>query len=285
MQRFFLLIILGFFLVVGVGWLSHRAVAADEPADFATLTAPLEKQEGLFTFYGDAHSGKAYLAVSPGQLNQNFLLMATLESGVGEAGLFRGRPVNEFLIQFRPAPNDQLQVVVPNTYLQPPQTGPDGRDRTSNRQFFSDSVVMAAKVVSVDPDTQAQLIDLSDLLLKQDLPDLRGALSYGLGGYSMNDDLSQLDQLQVFPQNVELGATLAFTGDGKGGDSLSLLFGPALRNLADRRGFSLQVRYSLSALPYSNGYRPRRATSPRFFGYRPWRAAPTDLTATSTVGT
>ncbi len=236
-----------------------KSPTAAGPSDFSALTSTLNRQDGLFTIYSSTASGKSYLAIAPEQLNRNFLLMATLESGVGEAGLFRGRPINQFLMQFRPAPDGQIQIVVPNTYLQPPGSDTDARSRELRQQSFSDSTILAANVVSVDPVSQAQLIDLSQLLLKQDLADLNYSLSYSLSGYGLNEELSRLEQFQAFPENVELGAALTFSGTGKSSEPLTFLLGQPLRSLADRRGFSLQVRYSLSALPDNPTYRPRPA--------------------------
>jgi hypothetical protein len=223
---------------------------------FEEVTEGLEKQDGLFTLYSDLEDGKAYLALQPEQLNQNYLLLATLESGVGEAGLFRGWPITDLLIQFRDLPGDRIQVVVPNTYIRNPG-GEDWQQRLLDTSF-SDSIVLVVKVVSIDPDSQAKLIDLSALLLDQDLANLTQTFSWVLGGYARNSELSRLDSLKMFPKNLEVGTIMGFSGGG-GTDPLAGLFGFTLQGIPDSRGFSLDVRFSLSALPMNNGYRPRLA--------------------------
>lgn len=228
----------------------------DQLRPFEDVTTGLSKQEGVFTTYSDLATGKAYLAIRPNQINQNFLLATTLESGLGEAGLFRGWPVNDLLIQFREVPGDRLEVVVPNTYIRDPH-GPNWQ-RQLLETSFSDSVIFAVNVVSVDPETQAKLIDLSNLVLEKDIADLTQALSWAIGGYSRNSELSRLTKVDSFPENLEIGTVIGFSGGGAL-DPFASLFGVALRSLPDSRGFSLNLRYSFSALPERTGYRPRAA--------------------------
>ena len=236
---------------------------ADEPRKptglrpFEELTKELEKQEGLFTTYSDLQKGKSYLALRPEQLNQNFLLIATLESGVGEAGLFRGWPINDLLVQFREVPGDRLQVVVPNTYVRNPE-GQDWQQRLLESSF-SDSVIFAVDIVSIDPESQAKLIDLSGLMMERDLANLAQRLGWVVSGYSRNPETSRVNSLEIFPQNLEIDTTVGFSGGGIPTDPIAALFGFSLQGLADDRGFTLGVRYSLSALPENNGYQPRTA--------------------------
>ncbi|MEO1298022.1 MAG: zinc-dependent metalloprotease, partial [Cyanobacteria bacterium J06636_16] len=195
---------------------------------------------------------------SPGiSRNRNLLLIATLESGLGEAGLFRGWPINDLLVQFREMPGDRLQVVVPNTYIRNPE-GQDWQQRLLDGSF-SDSVIFAIDVVSVDPASQAKLIDLSDLVMESDVANLAQSLGWVISGYSRNPDLSSIGRLKNFEQNLELDATVGFIGSSSNGDPFAALFGPSLRGLADDRGFTLQVHYSISALPEQSSYRPRQA--------------------------
>lgn len=224
---------------------------------FDKLTEDLEKHEGLFTLYSDLKKGKSYLALNPEQLNQNFLLTATIDSGLGEAGLFRGWPINDLLIQFQELPGDRLQVVVPNAYVRNPE-GQAWQQRLLDSSF-SDSVIFAVNVVSIDPASQAKLIDLSQLIMERDPANLTQMLSWFVSGYSRNPDLSRFTSLKTFPSNVEIGANIGFSGGGIPSDPFAALFRVSLQSLPDSRGFTLGVRYSLSALPENNGYRPRLA--------------------------
>jgi len=239
------------------GRLNEEGTEEDLLRPFEEVTDGLDKQEGLFTLYSNVKEGEAYLALQPEQLNKNYLLLATLESGLGEAGLFRGWPINDLLIQFREMPGDRIQIVVPNTYVRNP--GGEGWQQRLLETSFSDSIIFAVKVVSIDPESQAKLIDLSNLIMDRDLANLTQSLGWVLGGYGRNPELSRIDTLQMFPENLEVSTTLGFSGGGGSGDSLAGLFGFSLRGIPDSRGFSLNVRYSMSALPVNNGYEPRLA--------------------------
>ena len=70
---------------------SEAADAEDEAVEnglkpFDEVVADLSMSSGLFKIYQDPDTLDAYLGLSPNQLNQNFLLIATLESGIGEGG-------------------------------------------------------------------------------------------------------------------------------------------------------------------------------------------------------
>lgn len=191
----------------------------------------------------------------PNQLNQNLLLITTLESGLGEAGLFRGWPVDDgLLLQFRSAPSNRLQVVVPNVFFRDGRGRPQGRATVSDS--FSDSVLFALPILSIHPDSGEMLIDLTEFLLTRDPANVLAAFPWIADGYSVNPDLSYLGDTQVFPENLEMETVLGLSGSP--GGLLSLFFG-GLESLPDRRGFNLRVRYSLSGLPSHSAFQPRVA--------------------------
>ena len=219
---------------------------------FREVVDGLQVHQGLFTVYTNLNEGEAYLAIRPDQLNRNFMMLATLESGIGESGLFRGWPINDVVFQFREMAGDRLQVTVPNTYIRNP--GDQAWQRRLLEGSFSDSVIFAVDIDAVDSDTGMMLIDLSALV---DLVDAFGVLGSVTATHFPNLDLSRLDQVKAFEGNIEIGTEVVFSGGG--GDSFADLFGFALQSIPDNRGFSVEVRYSLSALPVNNGYEPRVA--------------------------
>lgn len=212
----------------------------------------LTRQDGLFTLYSDLDKGRALLAVRPEQLHRNYMAQATLESGVGDMGLFRGWPINDIVFQFRPGRNETLQIVVPNYYIRNPQGNPEQQRLLAGS--FSDSVILGVDLVSTDAATGTMLIDLTPLLLYQDLVDMRGRLGWVLGDYGLNDLLSGIDSVKAFDENVEIGADLVMNREGGFSG-----FGMMLAGLADQRGLSLNLRFSFSQLPGNNGYHPRLA--------------------------
>ncbi|MDJ0701990.1 MAG: zinc-dependent metalloprotease [Leptolyngbyaceae cyanobacterium MO_188.B28] len=216
----------------------------------------LKKDTGLFTVYRKPDTGKTYLAIKPEQLNQNILLVATLEAGIGEAGLFSGWPISDLVFQFRRGPNNKLHLVVPNIYFrtEPNQSIPQQLLQRS----FSDSVLYALGIVSIHPEDETLLIDLGDLFINRDLAGLKSNFPEAFGSYSPNQETSYLEQIKTFPLNVEIESVYGFTSSGVDMGLFSL-GNFSFPSLPDPRGFSIRVRYSLSHLPANNGYRPRLA--------------------------
>ncbi|HIK44605.1 MAG TPA: zinc-dependent metalloprotease [Leptolyngbyaceae cyanobacterium M65_K2018_010] len=225
---------------------------AGEPKPFTEVTQNLVATPGLFTLYRDPQRQKALLGLRPDQLNQNLLLIATLESGVGEAGLFRGWPINDLMIQFRRAPDHRLQVVVPNLYFRTDRGHPQNRQRVPDS--FSDSVLFTVPILAIKAETGEMVIDLGDFLLNRDPANLAGAFPWIMESYTLNPESSYLGTTQVFPENLELETVLGFSGSGT-----QLAWWGGLGSLPDGRGFNLRVRYSLSALPHHPAFQPRLA--------------------------
>lgn len=219
---------------------------------FDEVVAGLAPSAGLFTLYRNADGTEALLEVPSEQLNQNLLLVATLESGVGEGGLFRGWPINDLVIQFRLAPGQQLQVVVPNVFFQ--QAATTAQERQLAQQSFSDSVLAALPIISIHPQTGALLVDLNALLLDQDLANLSQRFGNILGRYTLDPTTTYLGETRLFPENLEAEVVLGFFG----GEADSP-FAPRLETVPDDRAFSLRVRYSLSALRGHASFVPRLA--------------------------
>ena len=218
---------------------------------FDDVVKGLTVSQGLFTVYHDLQRNRALLGLKPAQLNQNLLLMANLESGLGELGLFRGWPVNDLMIQFRQIPDSRIQLVVPNVYFRNPQ--PQAQQLL--RESFGDSVLTTLPIQAVHAQTGEILLDLKDFLINRDPANLSGQFPWIMGSYSVNTEASYLGPVKTFPQNVELEAVLGFSGGA--GPASPFSFG--LNSLPDSRGFNLRVRYSLSALPNHPTFYPRQA--------------------------
>ena len=215
----------------------------DSFKNFDKVTKDTEVSNGLFTLYRDKEKNKIYLEVQPTQFKKNYLATATLESGIGEAGIYSGMPLQDFLFYFERV-NDKLHFVVRNVNFRTQEGDPQAR---SLARSFSDSVLYQVKIESIHPQRQSVLIDLGDLLLT-DLAGLSSSL-----GVPGSKDSSYFGTAKVFPHNMEVQSILNFSGTGS-----SKLTSPKFRTLADKRGFTLKLHYSLSELP-DNNYRPRLA--------------------------
>jgi len=219
-----------------------KPAAKDSFKNFDTVIKDTDISKGLFTIYRDKEKNKIYLEVQPTQLNKNYLATATLESGIGEAGIYSGMPLQDFLFYFERV-NNNLNFVVRNVNFRTQEGDPQSR---SLARSFSDSVLYRVKIQSIHPQRKSILIDLGDLLLA----DLAG-LSSSLGVPGTQDE-SYFGSAKVFPENIEIQSILNFSSGS------SKTKNPRLGTLADKRGFTLKLHYSLSQLP-DNNYRPRLA--------------------------
>ncbi|MER3493148.1 MAG: peptidase M43 [Mastigocladus sp. ERB_26_2] len=221
----------------------------DDLEDFNEVIKDTQKQQGLFTLYRNKDENKIYLEIKPEQLNKNFLATATLESGIGEAGIYSGMPLQDFLFYFQRI-DKKLNFVVRNVNFRTREGDPQAR---SLARSFSDSVLYSIEIKSIHPQRKSILIDLSNLLLT-DLAGLTSSL--GLPGSA---DESYFGNAKVFPQNVEIESVMNFSGsssdDEDEEDSDETL---GFISVPDSRGFTLRVHYSLSQLP-NNNYQPRLA--------------------------
>ncbi|MCY7407320.1 MAG: DUF5118 domain-containing protein, partial [Alkalinema sp. CAN_BIN05] len=123
---------------------------------FEIVTKKLKKTEGLFTLYRNEKDSKLLMEVFPEQINRNYLAIMTLESAIGQRGLYAGLPVGEFLFNLRRV-NDTIQFVVPNTYIRSDPGSPISR---SVGRSFSDSPLEALKIIASNADRKSVLIDL-----------------------------------------------------------------------------------------------------------------------------
>ncbi|MEH2211494.1 zinc-dependent metalloprotease [Nostoc sp.] len=211
---------------------------------FNGIVNRVDKLEGLFTLYCSEDSGKVFLELKPEQLNKDYLAIVTLESGVGESGIYSGLPLSDFIFYFRRV-NNRLHFVVRNVKFRADSI-PEQR---SLARSFSDSVLYSLEIATIDPKSKNILLDLNALLM-QDLPGLTPLLKYSLqADYRLDVRKSYFGDVNSFPENVEIDSIYGF----------SSLEGSNLIAVPDSRALTLKVHYSFSQLRENNGYIPRLA--------------------------
>ncbi|OUL22559.1 zinc-dependent metalloprotease [Nostoc sp. 106C] len=212
---------------------------------FREIIKGTEKLEGLFTVYRSHEDGRIYLELAPEQLNKNYLATVTLESGLGESGIYSGLPLSDFLFYFQRVHNN-LHFVVRNVKF---RTEPGEPEQRSLARSFSDSVLYALEIDTIDPRSKNILINLDNLLM-QDFSGLTSLLKYSLqADYRLEASKSYFDDVNSFPENLEIDSTYGF----------SSAEGANLVTLPDSRALTLKVHYSFSKLRENNGYIPRLA--------------------------
>ncbi|QFS42585.1 zinc-dependent metalloprotease [Nostoc sphaeroides] len=204
----------------------------------------IDKLEGLFTVYCSDDSGKVYLEIKPEQLNKDYLAIVTLESGLGERGIYSGLPISDFVFYFQRIKN-RLHFVVRNVKFRA-ESRPEQR---SLARSFSDSVLYSVEIVTIDPDSKNMLISLDELLM-QDFPGLTPILKDSLqADYHLDASKSYFGDVNSFPENVEIDSIYGFSSPE----------GANLVTVPDSRALTLKVHYSFSQLKENTGYIPRLA--------------------------
>ncbi|MBD2520431.1 zinc-dependent metalloprotease [Nostoc sp. FACHB-973] len=211
---------------------------------FSEIVKRSDKLEGLFTLYCSDDCGKIYLEIKPEQLNKNYLATVTLESGVGESGIYSGLPLADFLFYFRRI-NNKLHFVVRNVKFRTESIS----EQRSLARSFSDSVLYSLDIDGIHPFSKNILIDLDDLLM-QDFPGLTPLLKYSFqADYHLDITKSYFGDVNSFPENIEIDSIYGFSSPE----------GANLVTVPDSRSLSLKVHYSFSQLRENNGYVPRLA--------------------------
>lgn len=212
---------------------------------FSEVVRDTDKLEGLFTLYRSLEDDQIYLEIQPEQLNKNYLGTVTLDSGIGESGIYSGLALQDFLFYFRRV-NNSIHFVIRNVNFR--ATSGEPEQKALNRSF-SDSVLYAVPIVSISSHRKAILINLGDLLM-QDFAGLTPLLkNYLFADYQLAENKSYFGALNSFAENIEINSVYNFSANQ----------GANLITLPDSRSLTLKVHYSFSQLPENNGYIPRLA--------------------------
>ena len=215
---------------------------------FEEVIKDTEELDGLFKVYTKKDRKEIFLEIKPEQLNKNFLCIVTLNSGIGQAPLLRGMPLQDLMVYFQRV-QDRVHFVVRNVKFRTEAGDPLQRSLDTS---FSDSVLYSLPIKSIHPTRKTLLISLNDLLMsEEDLSGLNAYLPMFLDSkYKKDSKKSYFGNLSVFPLNLELESVYAFKSDNP------LV---SIPSLIDSRAFSLRVRYSFSEIPVNHGYKPRLA--------------------------
>ncbi len=206
--------------------------------DFNEVIRGTEKFDGLFTLYRT--NDVLYGEIKPPQFDQPFIAPIAIARGLASAG----QPLNfgdEWIVVFRRS-GDKVQLLRRNIHYKAPENTPLQK---AVKQNYTDSVLMALPIVTINPNGQAPLVDFSQIFLS-DFAQL------GLGALDRNR--SSFAKIKTFPNNIELQVEATFSGRSgyRGG------LGSADDAVADPRGITVVIHYSLAKLP-DPGYKPRLA--------------------------
>ena len=213
---------------------------------FSDVTKGAEVRSGIFTLY--LKRDKAYLALSPAQLDHDYLLVTQLSRGIGELGLDGGTSIRSDLVRFQRA-GDRIELVVMNPRFAAAPGSPMARTVDYS---FGNSVAQSFAIATMR-DNGEILVDVAPFLLS-DWADL-GAFFQGVatqrklsGTIMLDRERSSVERIQLFPGNLEANVRLTYQANRNLG----------LETVSDYRWIPVGVHYSLLELP-ADPMRPRYA--------------------------
>lgn len=203
--------------------------------EFNEVIKGCEKFEGLFNLYRT--NDTLYGEIKGGMLDQPLISPIAIARGMASAG----QPLNfgdEWILVFH-REGDKIQVIRRNIHYLAPSGTPLEK---AVKQNYTDSVLLALPIVSLNGSNP--VIDFSQIYFT-DFANLR------MGQLDRNR--TSWHKISTFPNNIELEVEETFASPR----AMSML-SPGDDGVADGRGVTLVVHYSLAKLP-EPGYKPRLA--------------------------
>ncbi len=179
--------------------------------DFSEVTEDAKFLEGFFDIYQKPE--QLLLAVPEKRLDEDFILNFTLAQGVGLGWLIGGTMLNwEAVVVALERHGDKLFLVAKPTRF----TASEDTYKGMVDFAFGSSVLASADIVSIRDKDKALLIDVQKWFLS-DLSGVGEVLRFTLspvpgqrGPAQLETDKSFIEQVKVFPQNVNVRAKLSF---------------------------------------------------------------------------
>ncbi|MBN1327523.1 MAG: DUF5117 domain-containing protein, partial [Candidatus Cloacimonetes bacterium] len=210
--------------------------------DFEELVSEMEKISGLFNLYRNLDDGTVYLEIKPEQLDKNFLLTLTRQSGdayyFDASAMMWSYPVHFHRI------NKRIQIRQDNLLFRSSDPALDKALKNS----ISPSLIASSEITGKPHKvTGAVLIKAADLFLK-DLPSVEYYTDRWQTKYSYDQENSYFNYVKSFPENTELEVFLHYKSNSY----------PDVFTLSDSRSMMHRYHYSLSLIPDTE-FHPRPA--------------------------
>jgi len=203
--------------------------------DFNKTVQGAKVYEGLFRLH--QKDDKLYAEIKPEQLNKPFLCPIAIARGMGMGG-YTLNFGEQWVLVFKRV-GDKVHLIRRNVHYQAKPGSPLAK---AVETTYTDSVLMALRIVSINPMFQSLLINLNDIFMT-DFAQL------GMGFF--DSGRSTWEKIKTFPKNIELEVAATYSG-GRGRSFFSD------NGVIDSRGNTVVLHYGLVELPES-GYQPRLA--------------------------
>ena len=222
-------------------------VATTVSAQFLGAKKDLQAFNGFFNFHYSGNEGNIYLEVPSGKIDQEFLYVHSLRTGLGsnDIGLDRGQLGNQAIVKFIKSGN-KLLLLQPN--LRYRANTDNELERKSISEAFAKSVLFGFDIKETQGSTY--IIDLTPFLML-DAHNVAYRLKANKEGtYKLDKSRLTLwmERTNSFPKNTEFEALLTFVGQPTG---------RSLRQVApNASSVSVVQHHSFVELPDDN-YEPR----------------------------
>ncbi|MFG0275870.1 MAG: zinc-dependent metalloprotease [Phycisphaerales bacterium] len=222
------------------------------PPAIAEKVEGLRRLDGLFTLYVDDAKNTLWLRL-PAPTGErgligSYIYVEGIATGLGSnpVGLDRGQLGESKIVEIRRI-GGKIVFEQPNLAFR--ALTDDALERNAVRESFATSVLWAGAVAAEDDDG-ACLVDITSFVVSDAHGVVQSLKRSGQGAFSLDKDRSFLtpDACFAFPDNVELEATLTFTGSEPGRE---------VRETAPTPGaITITQHHSFIRLPEA-GYTPR----------------------------
>ncbi len=199
--------------------------------DFNKVIQGAKEYDGLFKLYHK--DDRLYAEIQNHQFERPFLLPMAIARGLGMGG--HTLNFDEQWVLFFRRVGDKVHLVRRNIRFQAKKSKPLAK---AVETTYTDSVLSAVRVVTINPMRQAVVINLNDIFMTN-----LAQLPLGL----LDPNRSTWHKVKAFKNNIELDVAATFAGSGRGSGSV-----------IDARGTTVILHYGLVELPDS-GYQPRLA--------------------------
>jgi hypothetical protein len=200
--------------------------------DFDKVVKGAKELEGLFHIY--QKEDHVYAEVRPDQLDKPLLCPVAVARGAGMGGYTLNFD-DQWVLLFRRV-GDKVHLVRRNVHFQARKGSPAAK---AVETTYTDSVLLALRILSIHPMRQSVLLDLNGIFMSNFAEVPFGTFDAGRSTWF---------KVKAYPRNIELEVAATFAGGGQDGN-----------DVIDSRGVTVVLHYGLVELPENDGYQPRVA--------------------------
>lgn len=243
MKKCVTILIFGLVILLGTGFAaSPKKDTVKKETAFEEVVKDAKVLKGLFNLYRKNDS--LYLEIQKDQFNKQFLYVPTQWSSAGPA--FSGWALASRVFTWEKLDKKILLKWVNTRYT----ASKTAEYRRAMNNVIPETIVHAFKIESAPHKTRGSYLINPDDCFFSDMAKLGKTFSSNpKHRYSPDRKRTFWGNIQAFPQNIELEVRYTLTSSNPLPDE----------GVPDPSVFTVNVRYSISSLPGTNGYKPRLA--------------------------